>query len=127
MAALGIDPQGCLDITRRTARRFHRRQGVPANLPCFCVAGDPLTETVCWPLQRTHAALWELEGPNDGLVPVESALAFGAPLPTWPIDHLRQLNWLASGETDSLVPPPIELYARTLAHLASLGFEGHDD
>ena len=33
------------------------------------------------------------------------------------------MNWLAPGETDSLVPPPIELYARIVDHLASLGFE----
>jgi len=127
MAALGIAPQGCLDVTRRAARRFHRRQAVPASLPCFCVAGNPVTETVCWPLRRTHAALWELEGPNDGLVSVDSALAFGTPLATWPIDHLRQMNWLAPGETDSLVPPPIELYARVVAQLASLGFDGGVD
>jgi len=123
LAALGIDPKGCFDVTRRAARRFHRRQPVPTSLPCFCVAGDPATETVCWPLRRTHAALWELEGPNDGLVPVDSALAFGTPLPPWPLDHLRQMNWLAPGETDSLVPLPIEFYARIVGHLASLGFE----
>ncbi len=127
MAALGVDPQGCLDITRRAARRFHRKLMLPESLPCFSVAGDPASETVCWPLQRTHAALLELEGPNDGLVAVDSALAFGTPLPTWPIDHLRQMNWLARGETDSLVPPPIELYGRVVAHLASLGFEARGD
>jgi len=127
LAALGIDPQGCFDVTRRAARRSHRGQAVPAGIPCFCVAGDPATETVCWPLQRTHAALCELEGPNDGLVPVDSALAFGTPLPPWPLDHLRQMNWLAPGETNPLVPPPIELYARVVSHLASLGFDGGSD
>ena len=95
LTALGIDPQGCLDVTRRAARRFHRSQAVPADLPCFSVAGNPTPETVCWPLTRTHAALCELEGPNDGLVPVDSALAFGTPLPDWPVDHLRQMNWIA--------------------------------
>jgi triacylglycerol lipase len=127
MAALGVDPQGCLDVTRRAARRFHRRLAVPANLPCFCVAGNPASETVCWPLQRTFDALWELEGPNDGLVPVDSALAFGTPLPAWPIDHLRQMNWLAGGETDSPLSQPIELYGRVVSHLASLGFEATGD
>jgi triacylglycerol lipase len=111
MAALGIDPQGCLDVTRRGARRFHRQHPPPANLPCFSVAGDAVSETVSWPLERTFAALWELEGPNDGLVGVESALAFGTPLPLWPLDHLRQLNWLPAGENGSLVPPATDLYA----------------
>jgi triacylglycerol lipase len=122
LSALGIDPQGCLDVTRRAARRFHRVHRVPAGFPCFSVAGDPATDTVCWPLKRTYAALQELEGPNDGLVPVNSALAFGTPLPASPLDHLRQMNWLAPGETDSLVPAPIELYARIVANLAEHGF-----
>ena len=83
--------------------------------------GRPTVESVCWPLQRTHAALSELEGPNDGLVPVASALAFGTPLPAWPLDHLRQMNWLAAGVDTSLLSPPIELYAGLIGHLASLG------
>jgi triacylglycerol lipase len=124
MASLGIDPQGCLDITRRAARRFHRLNPSHTDIPTFSVAGDPSHETVCWPLQRTSAALWELEGPNDGLVSVESALAFGTPLPLWPLDHFRQLDWLPQGEGDSTLPPPIGLYAQLVGHLASLGFGG---
>jgi triacylglycerol lipase len=120
MTALGIDPQGCLDITRRAARRFHRNNRAPDGVPCFSVAGDAISETVCWPLERTFAALWEVEGPNDGLVPVESALAFGSPLPLSPLDHLRQLNWLIPDENSPLFPPPIELYARVVGHLESL-------
>ena len=66
------------------------------GLPCFSIAGDPSIEDVCWPLQRLHAAMTELEGPNDGLVSVESALAFGTPLPHWPVDHFRQMNWIVA-------------------------------
>ncbi len=122
VTALGIDPQGCLDVTRQSARRFHRSHPVPGAVPCFCVAGVPATETVCWPLQRTHAALLELEGPNDGLVSAESAHAFGTPLPAWPVDHLRQMNWLPTTETGPIIPPVIPLYAQVVAHLASIGF-----
>ncbi len=127
LAALGIDPQGCLDVTRRAARQFHRRYPAPANIPCFCVAGDPAPANVCWPLQRTHAALAELEGPNDGLVSVESACGFGNQLPCWPVDHLRQLNWLAKGESAAALPPVVDLYAQVVAHLASLGFGSESD
>jgi triacylglycerol lipase len=122
LETLGIDPQGCLDVTRSAARRFHDRNPLPASVPCFCVAGDPAAEMVSWPLRRLHAALSELEGPNDGLVSVESANAFGTPLPAWPLDHLRQVNWLAPGEAGSAVPLPLELYAQVVAHLAALGF-----
>jgi len=122
LSNLGIDPQGCLDVTRSAARRFHRRHPAPANVECFSVAGVPSIETVCWPLERTHWALWEMEGPNDGLVPVDSATAFGTVLPAWPIDHLRQMNWLAPGESGSVLPQPLNLYAQLVERLASLGF-----
>lgn len=122
LSALGIDPQGCLDVTRSAARQFHRRHPAPAGVHCFSVAGDPLMDSVCWPLQRTHYALAELEGPNDGLVPVDSAIAFGTALPSWPVDHLRQMNWLAPGEPAPASSSPITLYAELVEHLASLGF-----
>ena len=92
-------------------------------MPCISVAGNPTPETVCWPLTRTFAALSELEGPNDGLVSVESALAFGTPLPHWPVDHLRQMNWMERDRTHPALAPP-DLYAHLVAHLASLGFGG---
>jgi triacylglycerol lipase len=127
LSAMGIDPQGCLDVTRRAARQFHRAHPTPEGIPCYSLAGDPAPETVCWPLRRTHAALGELEGPNDGLVPVDSALAFGAPLPPCTLDHLKQMNWMPPGETDSLATAPIELYARVVNQLASLACEARDD
>jgi triacylglycerol lipase len=123
LAALGIDPKGCLDVTRGAARQFHRRYTLPAGVACFSVAGNPAPETVCWPLRRAHAALSELEGPNDGVVSVESALAFGMPLVPWPVDHLRQVNWLPPDENGgNPAPSPVELYAQVVSHLASLGF-----
>jgi triacylglycerol lipase len=124
LSSMGIDPQGCLDITRSAARRLHRRHPVPADIPCFSVAGTPTAETVCWPLTRTFAALSELEGPNDGLVPVDSALAFGTPLPDWRVDHLRQMNWMERDEEHPPLAPPLDLYAHLVSHLASLGFAG---
>jgi triacylglycerol lipase len=122
LSAIGIDPQGCLDVTRSAARRFHRLHPAPANVHCFSVAGDPQVEAVCWPLERTHRALWEMEGPNDGLVPVNSATAFGTSLASWPVDHLRQMNWLAEGEATPVSPRPIDLYADLVERLASHGF-----
>jgi triacylglycerol lipase len=122
LSAIGIDPQGCLDVTRNAARRFHRRHPPPGGVRCFSVAGDPLIDSVCWPLERTHWALWEIEGPNDGLVPVDSATAFGTVLPAWPVDHLRQMNWLAPGETACSSQSPIGLYAQLVEDLAALGF-----
>ena len=42
LSSMGIDPQGCLDITRRAARRFNRKHPAPRDLPCFSVAGTRL-------------------------------------------------------------------------------------
>jgi triacylglycerol lipase len=122
LAAMRIDPQGCLDVTRSAARRFHDQNPLPSEVRCFCVAGDPRPDAICWPLRRLHAMLGELEGPNDGLVSVEAAHAFGTPLPIWPADHLRQLNWLMPGHKTAIATPPLDLYAQIVAHLAALGF-----
>jgi triacylglycerol lipase len=127
LAAVGIDPQGCLDVTCAAARRFHEQTPLPSGVRCFCVAGDPMAEAVGWPLRRLHAVLGRLEGPNDGLVSVASANAFGTPLPAWPADHFQQLNWVAHTERSAITPNPLELYAQVVAHLASLGFGNAPD
>src|ERR1700728_2606344 len=41
LEALKIDPQGCLDVTRKAALRFHERFTAPSHVPCFAVAGNP--------------------------------------------------------------------------------------
>ena len=71
---------------------------------------------------HSHKIIYEAEGPNDGLVSVESANAFGRPLPSWPVDHLRQMNWLAPPEHSPVERQPLELHAEIIEHLASLGF-----
>ncbi|QEH38333.1 Lactonizing lipase precursor [Aquisphaera giovannonii] len=121
LEAMGLDHRGFLDITRLSARRFHRRHPAPADIPCFCAAGDPPPGEVTWPLQRFHDILMELEGPNDGLVSVASAEAFGTPLPRWPADHLRQMNWMTPGPGWTC-PPIADLYAGVVGRLAALGF-----
>ena len=95
LRTMRIDHRGFLDLTRRAAGAVNRNGFDDQGVPCFCVAGDPEVDLVCWPLKRFHDVLAELEGPNDGLVSVASAQGFGTPLPTWPVDHLRQLNWLS--------------------------------
>ena len=74
---------------------FNRRIPPPAGSPASASRATPPPTDVCWPLRRLHAALSELEGPNDGLVSVESATGLRHPPADWPVDHLRQMNWLA--------------------------------
>ena len=63
----------------------------------------------------------ELEGPSDGLVSVASAQAFGTILPSWPADHLRQMNWMTP-VPGSICPAITDLYAQVLNNLAAMGF-----
>jgi triacylglycerol lipase len=124
LTVFGIDHRGFLDVTRRKASEFHHSLPAPEGVPCFSIAGNPAVEEVCWPLQRLHLMLSELEGPNDGLVSVGSALAFGTPLPEWPVDHFRQMNWMAPGPDGKSngTGTPVEYYAQAVTNLAGLGF-----
>jgi triacylglycerol lipase len=124
LEALGIDHRGFLDVTRRAAGKFHAAVVVPDSVRCFSIAGDPSTDEVCWPLRRLHAALRELEGPNDGLVSVESACAFGTKLTPWSLDHLGQMNWLTA---ESAQTSAVALYERLVDHLIQLGFGATDE
>jgi triacylglycerol lipase len=122
-----IDHRGFHDVTRRAARAVHRAINAPEGVPCFSVAGDPSLAEVCWPLRGLYEMLYLLEGPNDGLVSVESALAFGTPLPTKPVDHLRQMNWLAPVPGVPVSPPTLDLYREVVENLARHGFAATED
>lgn len=120
---LGVNHQGFLDLSPANMVEFNRQNPLPFDVPVFSIAGDPPHEDVCWPLRRLHSALSELEGPNDGLVSVRSATAIGQPLPSWPVDHLRQMNWLSSEPPNTNTCPRIaNHYADVIANLAEIGF-----
>jgi triacylglycerol lipase len=128
LTALKIDHRGFLDVTQQNAREFHGKFPAPETVRCFSVAGNPTVEEVCWPLQRLYLVLSELDGPNDGLVSVDSALAFGTPLPHWPVDHFRQMNWMVP-EPDAKTNgagTPVQFYAEVVTNLARLGFAAAD-
>ncbi|MBX6314256.1 MAG: alpha/beta fold hydrolase, partial [Isosphaeraceae bacterium] len=90
---LRLDHQALLDLRSEAARAWHLATPPPERVACFSVAGDPPPDEVSWSLRPLHEALARWEGPNDGLVSVASAQAFGTPLRTWPLDHLQQIGW----------------------------------
>lgn len=119
---LGIETEGFVDVTRRQARLLHRQAVPPPGVACFSVAGVPSRRDVCVPLRRFHDVLERLEGPNDGLVSLASATAFGTPLRSWPLDHLRQMNWwIRLGRTE-IDPTVAECYVTLLENLIDHGF-----
>lgn len=126
LESLGVDHRGFLDVAPRALREFNARVKVPDSIPCFSIAGHPPEYEVCWPLKRLHAALAELEGPNDGLVSVASSRAFGTALPDWPLDHVRLMNWFPPPHDEALSADPLDLYGTVVDHLAGLGFGAAD-
>ncbi len=118
----GVEHGGFLDVTRQAARAVNREGNVPDGVACLCVAGAPALDDVHWALRPFHHILDDLEGPNDGLVSVESALAFGTPLPIWPVDHFRMMNWHSPTSGPSTRAAVWTLYDDLLAHLVDLGF-----
>lgn len=106
LQAIGWDHEGFLDVKPSRARRWHQETPEPEDVACFSVAGDPVPEDVCFLLRRFHESMTRWEGPNDGLVSVQSSEAFGQPLEAWPSDHLQQMNWW-TGTPRLLVPPRI--------------------
>ncbi len=117
---MGLDHDGLLAVTRRRARAFDRSHPEPPGVVCHSIAGNPADEDVCLPMRPFHCELSRHEGPNDGLVPMESALGFGDPSPPWPIDHLRQMNWFPKRQPDPK-EDPIGLYEGALQRIAQLG------
>ena len=120
---LGLNHQGFLDLSPAAMADFNRQYPLPPDVPVYAIAGDPAAPDVCWPLRHLHAALLRREGPNDGLVSVRSAVALGRPLASWPVDHLRQMNWLPSRVPVPAHFPPYPAvafrYAEILANLAA--------
>ena len=122
LRTMKIKHHGFFDLTRRAAGAVNRAGFHDQGVPCFCVAGDPEIDLVCWPLKRFYDVLSELEGPNDGMVSVASANGFGTPLPAWPVDHFRQLNWLSPPRGPSSAAEICRMYGSMVDNLASLGF-----
>lgn len=127
LSAVRLDCRGFLDVTRREARAAHRTRLPSGRFPCYSIAGVPEPGDVCWPLRPFHDVLFGLEGPNDGLVSAESATGFGTPLPPWPVDHLRQMNWLPAAEGSASSASIYGLYAAVVQHLAAEGFAARDE
>jgi triacylglycerol lipase len=89
----------------------------PPFATCRSIAGNPDPHPGFIALRPLHRLIHEIEGPNDGMVPMESALGWGEPLPPWPFDHLAQINWMTSRRTSQLV---IDHYVNLVEELTAV-------
>jgi triacylglycerol lipase len=93
LETLRWDHRGFLDLQPEAMVEWSVERPEPAGVACFSIAGNPLPEDVGWGMRPFHRVMLELEGPNDGLVGVDSARSFGVNLPDVGIDHLAMMNW----------------------------------
>jgi triacylglycerol lipase len=97
-----IDLEGCWDVTMARARVFNELVSNVPSVKYYCVTASCSPERVPIFLHRAYAHILEAQGPNDGLVAVESA-RWGTELGHWPFHHLHLVNWRLR-----LISPPSE-------------------
>lgn len=122
----GWDHGGFHDVRPEAAIEWHDDNPPPDNVPCFSIAGEPPSDSICRPLRLPHRIMSDYEGPNDGLVSTISAEAFGERLPAWPLDHLRQMNWLNGPQHGQPEATIRVVYGEVLENLARQGFTAEE-
>ena len=124
LARLGISGEALAELTTAKCRERNRQMPDAAGVCYFSIAGQyqPGRLDV---LRFPHGVIRAAEGPNDGLVSVQSA-TYGEYLGTWErCNHFRLINWPTNlvapvGEfTDSLI---LDSYKALVRQLAKRGF-----
>ena len=88
---IGIDTGAAAELTTEHCARFNQATPDVSGVKYFSIsAARPLLE-VSPLLFQPYRIVDALEGPNDGLVSIESA-RWGTHLETWPVDHFHILN-----------------------------------
>jgi len=92
---------------------FNEKAKNDKSVSYYSISGDPqiTTQNIFYPSYRY---ILNREGPNDGLVSVNSS-QWGTHLGTVPLDHMKQIGW-------SITPDHIPLYRKIISFLVS---EGH--
>ena len=88
---LNIPYQAFLDLSSSACREFNERTPNMPGVRCFGVAGRCDRALVAIPWLISHGIVSRAEGPNDGVVSVQSA-RFGEQTDVWEGDHLNLIN-----------------------------------
>ena len=120
--ALNIPYQAFLDLTTAGCHRFNEQTPNVPNVRYFSVAGRCERAWLSPTWWLPHAIVSKAEGPNDGIVSIESA-RFGEHTDVWDGDHLNLINvlnvpmYLRGQWTDRTV-----LYGGLVRRLSDCGF-----
>lgn len=113
----GVTLDGLRQISRRHTVQLTADWQEPERAARWSIAGVPLNDAIFFGLRPSHSFLSRWEGPSDGLVPQESAEGWGEPLPPWPHDHFRQINWMTPPWVH---PSVIRAYMDLLSRIAEI-------
>lgn len=91
MRFLGLDVDACSDLTIESCAAFNEKIKNDPNVNYFSISASRPWHRIPPFFYHSHKVISDAEGPNDGLVSVESA-HWGEHLETWPADHLHVIN-----------------------------------
>jgi triacylglycerol lipase len=88
---LCLDLQAIRDLTTESCREFNDAIADSPHVKYFSIAGSRPWHRMAPIFLHSHKIIHNIEGPNDGMVSVDSA-QWGEHLETWPCDHLHMVN-----------------------------------
>lgn len=111
--SFGLDVQAASDLTRDSCARFNECVPDVPEVKYFSVTAARPWQRITPVLLHSHRVIEPVEGPNDGLVSVDSGI-WGTHLGTWPADHLHVINKRLVIEFDERTGDVRPLYANML-------------
>jgi triacylglycerol lipase len=89
---LGLDLTGVKDLTPSSAQRFNEQTPDSPEVTYYSISASQPWHKIPTFLLPSWRVIHQVEGPNDGLVSVQSSSSHGTPLPPWPADHWHLVN-----------------------------------
>jgi len=118
----GLPYQAFRDLTTARCRAFNDEAPDAPGVRYFSVAGRFHADWLAPQWQLPAAIVEHREGPNDGVVSVESA-RYGEVCDVWEGDHMNLVNWAHPlGPTFAHSPDRSADYGRIVCRLADAGF-----
>jgi triacylglycerol lipase len=91
MRFLGLDVDACSDLTLEACEKFNEKTIDAPEVKYFSISASRPWHRIPPFFYHSHKVILDAQGPNDGLVSVDSA-KWGEHLETWPADHLHVIN-----------------------------------